>query len=422
VNRLKRWVYFNTECAIIEEMKILMLGWELPPHNSGGLGVACYYLSKALASAGVDIDFVVPYHAKHDISHMRVIPAVKIDPLMKWGGAYMSATITEKKHEPRRKQLMSMRDVQKEYCRFIRGHLAKNKPDAVHAHDWLTFEAGMVAKQEFGLPFIAHVHATEFDRSGGRGNELVHEIEREALLCADEIMAVSQLTKDILVRKYGIPADKIHVSYNGFDATAYLDGYKYASDEYKYIEEMKRRGYLVVGTVGRFTVQKGMINMVRAAARALSINPKLLFVLAGDGEQRDELLALTASLGISKNVIFTGFVRGKEHRDVYSLIDVFVMSSVSEPFGLTALEAAHHGDALVLTKQSGVGEVIRNALKYDFWDEDRLADDLVGISKSPALLATLREAAGREYLKISWKDVAKKCIDVYNRVSKHKGK
>jgi len=399
-----------------------MLGWELPPHNSGGLGVACYHLSKALVKAGVDIDFVVPYSAKHDISHMRIISAMKIDPLMKWGGAYMSATVAEKNHEPRTKRAMSMRDVQKNYCKFIRRHLKKETPNAVHAHDWLTFEAGVIAKREFGLPFIAHVHATEFDRSGGRGNELVHEIEREALLCADEIVAVSQLTKDVLVREYGIPADKVHVSYNGFDVAEYLDGYAYESDEYKYIEELKRRGYMVVGTVGRFTVQKGLGHMMRAAARAIAINPKMLFVLAGDGEQRDELLSLAAKLGISKNVVFTGFVRGKEHRDVYSLVDVFVMSSVSEPFGLTALEAAHHGDALILTKQSGVGEVIRNALKYDFWDEDRLADDLVGLSKSPALLASLREAAGREYTKISWKDVAKKCVEVYNRASKHKGK
>lgn len=158
-----------------------------------------------------------------------------------------------------------------------------------------------------------------------------------------------------------------------------------------------------------------------AAAMALTKNPKLLFIFAGDGEERNELISLAAELGISKNVIFTGFIRGKKLRDIYSISDIFVMSSVSEPFGLTALEAAHHGDALILTKQSGVAEIIWSAMKYDFWDQQKLADEIISISKNLSLKKSLQENVLAEYRKISWDQVAKKCLQVYNKV-KHKKK
>ena len=160
--------------------------------------------------------------------------------------------------------------------------------------------------------------------------------------------------------------------------------------------------------------------MMRAAARALEMDDKLLFVFAGDGEQRDELLEMAAEYRISRNVIFTGFVRGKRLRDIYNISDIFVMSSVSEPFGLTALEAAHHGDVLILTKQSGVAEVLKSVMTYDFWDEQKLADEIVAIHRSQALSNTLRDGIAQEYQKISWQDVAKKCLSVYNQVNKNK--
>ena len=160
--------------------------------------------------------------------------------------------------------------------------------------------------------------------------------------------------------------------------------------------------------------------MMRAAARAISIHPKMVFLFAGDGEQREELMRMSAELGISNNVIFTGFIRGKQLRDIYSISDVFVMSSVSEPFGLTALEAAHHGNALIITKQSGVGEVLRSIVRYDFWDEDKLAGALVNIAESPALTEILKDGIRKEYARISWDDVAAKCIQVYNEVEQNK--
>ena len=198
------------------------------------------------------------------------------------------------------------------------------------------------------------------------------------------------------------------------------DDYRYDGSSYQYLENLKKKGYTVVSTVGRFTLQKGLSHLMHAAARAISIHPKMVFLFAGDGEQKDELMRLSADLGISQNVIFTGFIRGKQLRDIYSISDIFVMSSVSEPFGLTALEAAHHGNALIITKQSGVGEVLRSIVRYDFWDEDKLAGALVNIAESPALTNTLKDGIRREYSRISWDDVAEKCIEVYDEVSKHK--
>ena len=165
-------------------------------------------------------------------------------------------------------------------------------------------------------------------------------------------------------------------------------------------------------------MQKGLAHLMRAAARAISIHPKMVFLFAGDGEQREQLMRMSADLGISQNVIFTGFIRGKQLRDIYSISDIFVMSSVSEPFGLTALEAAHHGNALIVTKQSGVGEVLNSVVRYDYWDEDKLAGALVNIAESPALVNTLRNGVSHEYARISWDDVAKKCIEVYDKVSR----
>ena len=405
-------------------MKILMLGWELPPHNSGGLGVACLNMARALANQGADIDFVVPYEAEHpEIKFMKVLSATRLDPIYRYGGgAYESLKLLEKIIPTIDKEkLVSIRDIQKSYCEFVEKYLMEFKPDVVHAHDWLTYEAGVLAKQKFNLPLIAHVHATEFDRAGMHyGNPLIHEVEREGLMLADEIIAVSETTKRIIHEKYHIPLSKISVVYNSLDENYDTAKYTFNHNAYNYLKNLKSAGYTVVSTVGRFTVQKGLHNLMRAAAMALSKNPKLIFLFAGDGEERDELINLAADLGISKNVIFTGFIRGKKLRDIYSISDIFVMSSISEPFGLTALEAAHHGDVLILTKQSGVSEIIWSALKYDFWDEKKLADEILAVASSPALKETLQQNVKQEYRKISWNQVAKKCLKIYNKTMKHK--
>jgi glycosyltransferase involved in cell wall biosynthesis len=394
-----------------------MLGWELPPHNSGGLGVACYHMSKALALQGATIDFVVPYTAEHPgIDFMTIHSATGLTPLERYGlGAYDSSKVIEKSlSKADINDLKDMRGVQKRYVKYVEKLVVLLNPDVIHAHDWLTMEAGMRAKELTDAPLIVHVHATEFDRSGSQsGNPLVHEIEYQGLMMADRIIAVSNITKSIIVQKYGIPADKVEVVHNAIDVDSFNDGYEYDFRTYKYLEALKYEGYTVVVTITRFTIQKGLANFIRAAAKAVKKYDKLVFLLAGDGEQRDELIQLASDLGISDKIFFTGFVRGKQWRDAYSVGDVFVMSSVSEPFGLTALEAAHHDNALIITRQSGVGEVLHSIFRYDFWDEDVLADQLIGIATSAALKSSLQQNVKREYDRISWHDVARTCFRIY---------
>ncbi len=395
-----------------------MLGWELPPHNSGGLGVACLNLTRALARQGADIDFVLPYTAKHpNTGFMQILNVTDLDPLFRYGGgAYDNLHLDNKIIGNGQ---FSIRDIQYAYGEYIKNYLKDHHPDFVHAHDWLTLEAGMIAKKEGNVPLIAHVHATEFDRAGMHsGNPIIHEIEYNGLMSADRVIAVSNATKKIIHDKYNIPLKKIDVVYNSLDESYFNSDYTYDATAYKYVKSLKEKGYTIVSTVGRFTMQKGLPGLMEAARLTIEKNPKLIFIFAGDGEERDQLVAMSARYGIAKNVIFTGFIRGSRLRDVYSLSDIFVMSSVSEPFGLTALEAAHHGDVLILTHQSGVSEIIWSALKYDFWDKQKLADEILAVATHPALARTLQTNIKKEYNQISWDKVAKKCLKVYNKSKK----
>lgn len=380
--------------------------------------MACFHMSKALAIEGADIDFVVPYKAQHPgTEFMTIYAATPLDPLHRYGsmGAYDSVSAKQIDLKDAN-GLTDIRGVQKRYVQFVEEHIKDNIPDAIHAHDWLTMEAGVRAKELTGAPLIVHVHATEFDRAGEKyGNPVVHEIEYQGLMMADRIIAVSNITKNMIVHRYGIPADKIEVVYNALDTTE-LANYDYDKRTYKYLEALKEEGYTVVATVTRFTIQKGLTHFIQAAAKASKKYHKLVFLLAGDGEQRNELIRLSVELGISDKVFFTGFVRGKQWRDAYNAADIFVMSSVSEPFGLTALEAAHYNAALIITRQSGVGEILHNIFKYDFWDTDTLADQIIGIATSQALGRTLRENVRHEYAKISWSDVAQQCLQIYQRL------
>ena len=397
-----------------------MLGWELPPHNSGGLGVACYYMAKALASRGVLIDFVVPYNAQvhEDINFMSVLGASDVVPqdLPAGCGAYDTDFMVKLRSLGYDVDGIdnTIRALQRRYIKYIERLVLTEDADVIHAHDWLTMEAGVRAKELTNAPLIVHVHATEFDRSGELGgNPIVHEIEQQALLMADKIIAVSGITKAIIVQNYGIPADRVEVVHNAIDRHSFDSSYLYDLSTYSYLESLKEEGYTVVATITRFTVQKGLAHLMHAAKNVCDNYEKIVFLFAGDGEQRDELIAIAARLGISDRVFFTGFVRGKKWRDAYSVADIFVMSSVSEPFGLTALEAAHHDCALVISKQSGVGEVLDSIFRFDFWDTQLLADQILGLATSPALLHQMKQNIKNEYARISWNDVAKHCKQIY---------
>lgn len=398
-------------------MKILMLGWELPPHNSGGLGVACFYMAKALAKNGADIDFVVPYKNKHtEIKFMKVLNATNFSEIHKFGaGAYDSPHWTRSSHNVS-KFLPDIRSIQTEYCNFIREYLAnpKNKPDVIHAHDWLTMEAGMLAKELTGAPLITHIHATEFDRSGGTsGNQKIHNIEYAGICASDKVFAVSKNTRNIIIEKYQIQPKKVEVVYNAIEASTLANPQDYDERTYRYLEYLKSQGYTVVMTLTRFTVQKGLTFLMQAIAEAVSKNPKIALLLVGDGEQRNELIKMASDFQISNKIFFTGFLRGDKWRDAYGVADIFVMSSVNEPFGLTALEAAHFNNALIISKQSGVGEVLQNILRYDFWDTKKLASQIYEVSTNKELLQNLKNGVRKEYDRISWSDIAEQIMEEF---------
>lgn len=395
-------------------MKILMLGWELPPHNSGGLGVACYHLSKALAHQGASIDFVLPYKARHDsVDFMEIHAATELEPLFETGLSAYSSFCDCDRGDCDHRQLGDIQAIQARYCKFVAGLVKKSKPQVIHAHDWLTMQAGVLAKQIAGVPLVVHVHATEYDRSGlFDGNPLVHDIEQQGLLMADRIIAVSQVTKNLIVERYHIPPGIIEVVHNTLDASS-LGPHVYNQDTYMYLESLRREGYQVVVSIGRLTIQKGMKYFMKAAARASERYDKLLFLIAGDGEERDELIQLSCDLGIGDKVFFTGFIRGQRWRDAYWVADMFVMSSVSEPFGLTALEAAAHDTAILLSHQTGVGEVLSHVMRFDYWDTNTLADEMINIAASAALKNQLAQGARSEHDRISWQDVARRMTDIY---------
>ena len=398
-------------------MKILMLGWELPPHNSGGLGVACFYMAKALAKNGADIDFVVPYKNKHtEIKFMKVLNATNFSEIHKFGaGVYDSPRWTRSSHNVS-KFLPDIRSIQAEYCNFIREYLAdpKNKPDAIHAHDWLTMEAGMLAKELTGAPLITHIHATEFDRFGGTsGNQKIHNIEYAGICASDKVFAVSKNTRNIIIEKYQIQPKKVEVVYNAIETSTLANPQDYDKRTYRYLEYLKSQGYTVVMTLTRFTVQKGLTFLMQAIAEAVSKNPKIALLLVGDGEQRNELIKMASDFQISNKIFFTGFLRGDKWRDAYGVADIFVMSSVNEPFGLTALEAAHFNNALIISKQSGVGEVLQNILRYDFWDTKKLASQIYEVSTNKELLQNLKNGVRKEYDRISWSDIAEQIMEEF---------
>lgn len=392
-------------------MKILMLGWELPPHNSGGLGVACYHLCKSLASSGVDIDFVLPYKSPQKIFFMNILAANPIT-LRQFGSVsncYDSASFwhTDTTHR------VTLSDQQLAYEKGVVRLVRSRKFDIIHAHDWLTFRAALRVQELSGKPFIAHVHSVERDRAGGQvGNPLVREIEQMAFYMADKIIAVSNLTKKAIVKDYGIPADKIEVVHNSMDL-GQIDQLDNANT-YVYLELMKRQGYKVISNIGRLTIQKGLTNLLHAAQQVIDREPKTLFLIVGAGDQYHELITLAADLGISKNVIFVGFQRGKPWRDAFAVADLFVLPSVSEPFGLTPLEAIGYGTPVLLSRQTGVAEVLKHALRVDFWDVNAMANQLVAAVQNEPLRQELWQNAYRELNKMSWQQAADKVADIYS--------
>ncbi|MCA9318733.1 glycosyltransferase family 4 protein [Candidatus Saccharibacteria bacterium] len=409
-------------------MKILMLGWELPPHHTGGMGVVCYQMCKELAQSGADIEFILPYTAEFpNIDFMTVNPALpegvtEVIGSMA-GSTYDSQyfTYVDNKGNSRGVQ---MHEHQSAYTQYVAKLARLNEYDVIHAHDWLTFRAALAAKQLTAKPLFVHVHATEFDRSGGSyGNPLVREIEHMGLLLADKIFAISQATKDTIVREYNIDPAKIEIVHNAMELEESELHEDTSVNTFTYLQIMQGRGYKVILSAGRLTIQKGLIHLLEAFAKVVEKRPKTILLVVGSGEQYTELIEHSAVLGLSGNVIFTGRINGtgKTWRDAFRVANLFVMPSVSEPFGLTPFEALLQHTPALISKQSGASELLRNVLKLDYWDIEEMSNQILAVCNNSDLEITLAEEGSAELANITWKRSVQKMMHHY-QLHAHKQK
>ncbi len=425
-------------------MKVLMLGWEFPPNISGGLGTACYGITQGLSVwDDVEITFVVPkVHGNEMQSRIKLRGANQIDliknkilseesflPLQYYSiesslSPYLSCdefgevdslvdnscrkNPIEESH-PSQNQLFSgkygpglMSEI-KNYA-LVGEYLATTSEfDLIHAHDWLTFPAGIAAKKKIGKPLIVHVHATDFDRSGGDVNPKVFQIEKEGMAEADCVICVSNRTRELVIDKYGIAPKKICAVHNGV------------------IEAVPRewsvpKGLLmdkIVTFMGRLTKQKGPEYFLQVAELVLREMKQVRFVVAGSGELFHQLVRDVAKAGLADRFLFTGFLSGDDVTRLFKRTDVFVMPSVSEPFGICPLEAMQMGVPVIISKQSGVSEIVKHAIKVDFWDVHAMADAIHGIFAYQSLAGVMKENGRKEACSIKWEQTARKIHDIY---------
>lgn len=386
---------------------VLMFGWEFPPFHVGGLGVACYGLTRALSAAGVNVLFALPDRLDLRLPFLTFLFADPSPPPSTVGGEHRTALDPYATvgwwEAPRRDYVASARH----YAGFAHTLAAAAHFDVIHAHDWLCFEAGLEAKRVSGKPLVVHVHATEYDRSGGRGaNPHVFAIEKAGMEGADVVVTVSRFTKANIVRHYEIPPEKVRVIHNGVDLT-------FMGTPARDVLRLRESGQPIVLFAGRITLQKGPEYFVRAARRVLEVNSSVRFVVAGTGDMEHQMISEAARLGIADRVLFTGFLSGKDLATVYRSADLFVMPSVSEPFGISALDALAYGTPVLISRQSGVSEVLRHVLKVDFWDLDDIADKILAVLRYPVLHRLLRSQGQAESRRHTWKASAEKCMDLY---------
>jgi glycosyltransferase involved in cell wall biosynthesis len=298
------------------------------------------------------------------------------------------------------------------YGILARAIAKKEKFDVIHAHDWLSFSAGISAKEISGKPLIVHIHATEFDRTAGHPNQYIYDQEKRGFNVADCIIAVSHHTKNMVVKHYGIDPEKIMVVHNGIDIAEHQAPIE---DTLKWIREA---GKQLVLFVGRITIQKGPDYFVKTAKRVIEMNPDVMFVVSGSGDMEGQMIRLASDMGISDHLFFTGFIRGEELLKLYRSADLFVMPSVSEPFGITPLEALANHTPVLISKQSGVAEVLPNALKSDFWDTEDMADKILAVLREQHLRQALSENGHEDARRTTWEEAAGKCMIVYDQLVK----
>jgi glycogen synthase len=425
-------------------MKVLMFGWEFPPHITGGLGTACFGLTKGLLKNGVEVLFVVPKAYGDEsqeavrllnasdvivdihstdyqdfwsrITYMEIgsnlIPYVGqeefeniVNENLKEKSEIMSSVFAERFEFSGKYGIDLMAEVSR-YA-LVGSSIAANQTfDVIHAHDWLTYPAGIAAKYITGKPLVVHMHATEFDRSGENINENVYEIERKGMEEADRVITVSNLTRNIVIERYGIDPDKVITVHNAVEPT----------DRSEIIDIQKHVKEKVVTFLGRVTFQKGPEYFVEAARKILDKDPNVRFVMAGTGDLLEKMIQRVAKLHMATKFHFTGFLKGESVDRMFGMSDVYVMPSVSEPFGISPLEAMRSNVPVVISKQSGVAEVLNHALKVDFWDIDALADAIYGLLHYRSLSSMFAKHGETEVNNLKWDSAANKVLDVYKQV------
>ncbi|HWE95414.1 MAG TPA: glycosyltransferase [Tepidisphaeraceae bacterium] len=448
-------------------MRIFMLGWEFPPFISGGLGTACYGLTKAMSAIGTDIIFVLPRPVSTPFStHVRLVsprpestlalPSTefRLDEFERVTFRTVNAQLHDpyntaedyKRQQEQREKLHSQQsaapvtpgaaaaspvpagakvapapvaagkgsehyggDLFAEVQRYsaLASEIARQESfDVVHAHDWMTFPAGLAVAAMKGVPLVVHVHSTEFDRSGVHVDSRIYDIERRGMHGAMKVIAVSYLTKNQVTHQYGVDASKVEVVYNAIET----NGHGFDEEKYKIHKDEK-----IVLFLGRITMQKGPEYFLAAAKKVLEVMDNVKFVMAGSGDMTRRTIEMAAAMGIGHKVLFTGFLRGPDVERVFKMADLYVMPSVSEPFGIAPLEAMSHDVPVIISKQSGVSEVLTHALKVDFWDVNEMANKIIAVLKHPPLASTLRQHGSFEVSRLSWTDAARACMGVYEQ-------
>ena len=427
-------------------MRVLMFGWEFPPHITGGLGTACFGMTKGLAKNDVDVLFVVPRaYGDEDETNVRLLNAsdVTIDidhekdrsywervQYMEIGSNIIpyvgpeefanvleydrhvvenfnrSGSVFARNYQFSGKYGMNLMEEVARYALIGSSLATKYDFDVIHAHDWLTYSAGIAAKETTGKPLVVHMHATEFDRSGENINTDVYAIERRGMEAADRVITVSNLTRNIVINKYGIDPAKVVTVHNAVEP----------NDKPKSEYERSGLDAKVVTFLGRITYQKGPEYFIEAAYKIHQVDPSIHFVMAGTGDMLEKMIRRVAQLGMGSHFHFTGFLKGEAVDQMFAMTDVFVMPSISEPFGIVPLEAMRLNVPVVISKQSGVSEVVKHALKVDFWDINGLADAIYGLCHYKPLADCFKDEGKDEVDSLKWELAAKKIKAVYESV------
>jgi len=416
-----------------------MLGWEYPPHISGGLGTACEGLSRALANDGIEIDFVVPHLygdevAKHMTLHScggesraRTVSFTETEGNGSLKLTHVPSLLSPYLNEESYTAMMGGRvvdgmghalapgaahygnDIFKEVNRYtaLIGEIVENSEfQVVHAHDWMTYPAAVAAKHFSGKPLVVHAHSLEFDRAGENGNERIMSVERYGLQNADKVIAVSHYTASIVHKRYGVPWDKLEVVHNGIG-----ESFRKANNTLGQDQREKLVVYL-----GRITFQKGPDWFVRCAEKVAQKDSTIKFALAGSGDMLPGCVEMARDAGLEKQITFPGFLKGPKVKAALANASMYMMPSVSEPFGISALEAASLNTPALISKQSGVGEVLMHTLRADFWDTDLMAEYVLTAMKHQELREDLASNAAKELRNITWDRSSVRTRGVYSQL------